>query len=142
MGGTAIYLGEGYSRFYVYNNTSDINDPKNNSLRFNDGKTDMPLLNNVISMQIVGGLDTDLDGSVDPDGWICHPTPSQYLKSIRVYLYVETGTDDSKITKTSSPLSFKIGNTDCFSPPASTNNSLVRQYMFEINGRNLFPIGN
>jgi len=139
-GGTAIYLGDGYTRFYVYYNSANKNDPKNNTLRYDDGKTDMPLLSNVLSMQIVTGDDTDLDGAVD--NWVCHPSPSPYLKSLRVYLYVETGSDDRKVADLVSPLPVKIGSTTCFTPPNSPTNSLVRQYMFEINGRNLFPISN
>lgn len=141
-GGSAIFLGD------AMGNTNTLYVDSRYMLRIQTPDASFPLMDNVINMQMECGLDTTGDGA--PDTWKFKPSAAEkmQLKALRVYLYTITsvsGLLDSRAIATVMPA--PIDDYDPTDP--DTNGTMkdengnykgvVRQYVMEVNFRNIAP---
>ena len=141
-GGSAIFLGD------AMGNTNTLYVDTRYMLRLQTPDASLPLMDNVINMQMECGLDTDGDGSADT--WKFKPSSVEkmQLKALRLYLFTITSTTgllDTRAVQTVAPMGI-----DDYDPTDSDTNSImkdedgnytgvVRQYVLEVNFRNIYP---
>ncbi len=141
-GGNAIFLGDAMGS----SNTLYVD--TNHTLRLLTPDSNLPLLNHVLNMQMECGLDTDGNGGVDV--WRFKPSSVEkmQLKALRVYVYTTTSTTglrDTRVVHTVIP-----EGADDYDPANTSTDSgfknedgeyvgVVRQYVLEVNFRNVYP---
>ncbi|NOY23804.1 MAG: prepilin-type N-terminal cleavage/methylation domain-containing protein [Acidobacteria bacterium] len=141
-GGSAVFLGD------AMDSANTLYVDSRRTLRILTPDSSLPLLDNVLNMQIACGLDTDGNGSVDT--WKFKPSSLEkmQLKALRLYLYTVTsvtGIRDSRSVDTIPP-----DGVDDYKPEENEIDTdvkdsdgnytgLVRQYLLEINFRNIYP---
>jgi prepilin-type N-terminal cleavage/methylation domain-containing protein len=141
-GGSAVFLGD------AMNSANTLYVDTRRTLRILTPDSSLPLLDNVLNMQMACGLDTDGNGSVDI--WTFKPSSLEkmQLKALRLYLYTVTsvtGIREARTVETIPP-----DGVDDYRPEENGTDTdvkddegnytgLVRQYLLEINFRNIYP---